>query len=340
VITTGGAEDAVQTLALALHSAGVDFFVIVPPRTELVGNEDELFPFEIVEVGAPGASQTEFIRAAGDLLLNRLQTFDVIWSQSHGSQRLAERLPNTPQLATYHESGELQSGHTQRLPNLWFRFVSDSQRGIWAREDWEQSRSTAIHYGFDNGEQMRRCASEEYHLYVADLSWGKRKGVHIVLELAFMNPDELFHIYGGGSAPAIKNMLATVGGLLPNVVVMGQLERGAMHTRVFCRAQTLLMPTQIPEAFELAIAEAMMNGVPVVGSNFGALPELLQGDERLGIATGSIEKMSAALTRDYDRDFIAKRAAEHFSSRREVAQLLQYSRSMLSSMSSKNGEEL
>ncbi len=43
----------------------------------------------------------------------------------------------------------------------------------------------------------------------------------------------------------------------------------------FAGAKALLFPTQVNEAFGLPVAEALMSGTPVIASNRGAMPELL-----------------------------------------------------------------
>jgi glycosyltransferase involved in cell wall biosynthesis len=44
---------------------------------------------------------------------------------------------------------------------------------------------------------------------------------------------------------------------------------------IFAAAKALLFPTQVNEAFGLPVAEALMSGTPVITSNHGAMPEIL-----------------------------------------------------------------
>ena len=53
------------------------------------------------------------------------------------------------------------------------------------------------------------------------------------------------------------------------------LIHGELKAETFAAAQALLFPTQMNEAFGLPVAEALMSGTPVIASNFGAMPELL-----------------------------------------------------------------
>jgi len=44
---------------------------------------------------------------------------------------------------------------------------------------------------------------------------------------------------------------------------------------IFAAAKALLFPTQVNEAFGLPVAEALMSGTPVIASDRGAMPEVL-----------------------------------------------------------------
>jgi glycosyltransferase involved in cell wall biosynthesis len=53
------------------------------------------------------------------------------------------------------------------------------------------------------------------------------------------------------------------------------LIHGELKAETFAAARALLFPTQMNEAFGLPVAEALMSGTPVIASNYGAMPELL-----------------------------------------------------------------
>jgi glycosyltransferase involved in cell wall biosynthesis len=50
---------------------------------------------------------------------------------------------------------------------------------------------------------------------------------------------------------------------------------GELKAEAFTAARALLFPTQMNEAFGLPVAEALMSGTPVIASNKGAMPELV-----------------------------------------------------------------
>jgi len=51
---------------------------------------------------------------------------------------------------------------------------------------------------------------------------------------------------------------------------------GEVKAERFAAAKALLFPTQFNEAFGLPVAEALMSGTPVIASNRGAMPEVLE----------------------------------------------------------------
>jgi glycosyltransferase involved in cell wall biosynthesis len=53
------------------------------------------------------------------------------------------------------------------------------------------------------------------------------------------------------------------------------LINGELKAETFTAARALLFPTQTNEAFGLPVAEALMSGTPVIASNNGAMPEVL-----------------------------------------------------------------
>jgi glycosyltransferase involved in cell wall biosynthesis len=55
--------------------------------------------------------------------------------------------------------------------------------------------------------------------------------------------------------------------------------RGVRKAELFAGAKALLFPTQLPEAFGLVMAEALMSGTPVICSDRGACPEIISAAE-------------------------------------------------------------
>jgi len=85
---------------------------------------------------------------------------------------------------------------------------------------------------------------------------------------------------------------------------------------LFKKCDALLFPVRWHEPFGIAILEAYSQGLPVICSNYGSLPELV--NNKTGIVCGSYKEFEAAIAKDkntFDGASIRKYAEEHFSSR-------------------------
>jgi glycosyltransferase involved in cell wall biosynthesis len=118
------------------------------------------------------------------------------------------------------------------------------------------------------------------------------KGVYIfariVRELAQRRPDiPILVTQGRSRADALANpalgLSSHVLGQFPNaatcdgrnIVVMPALPPQQFRSAVYSITKLLLMPSLCNESFGLVAAEAMLNGIPVLASNRGALPETI-----------------------------------------------------------------
>ncbi|NJC28362.1 glycosyltransferase involved in cell wall biosynthesis [Lewinella antarctica] len=94
----------------------------------------------------------------------------------------------------------------------------------------------------------------------------------------------------------------------------------AERDKLLGSALALLHPISFDEPFGLSVAEAMMTGTPVIATNRGSMPELIE-DGRTGFLTSSVETAVAAVEKvsDLDRRYVADRALDRFSVERMVA---------------------
>ena len=67
---------------------------------------------------------------------------------------------------------------------------------------------------------------------------------------------------------------------LSRVRFLGHVESGAL-ARIFEQASVVVLPSQVPETFGLSVAEAMAQGVPVLVSDSGNLPDLVNSPEQV-----------------------------------------------------------
>ena len=101
----------------------------------------------------------------------------------------------------------------------------------------------------------------------------EEKGIEVVLELARNLPHIPFKVAGDGP------MMAQLSQEVPdNMVLLGQLEQREVLP-LFHDARIVLVPSLNDEPFGLVAIEAMGQGTPVLLSNTGAFPELIQEGE-------------------------------------------------------------
>lgn len=79
-----------------------------------------------------------------------------------------------------------------------------------------------------------------------------------------------------------------------NVTCVGYVS-GERKAALLAGAKALFFPVQGPETFGLPIAEALMSGTPVIGSNNGSVPELVTPD--VGFTCGTVDEYAAAAER-------------------------------------------
>jgi glycosyltransferase involved in cell wall biosynthesis len=107
----------------------------------------------------------------------------------------------------------------------------------------------------------------------------KEKGVDVLVKAAARMTDKrVFYAFvTSGSYEEFKTM---VGGVVPsNVIYVGPVEYSKLHF-YYNAADIFVLPSQKREGFSRAVLEAVLCGTPVVVSNVGCLPEVV--NSRIG----------------------------------------------------------
>lgn len=123
----------------------------------------------------------------------------------------------------------------------------------------------------DPGDRDPSRPDEGFALFVGRLS--PEKGVDVLLEAAAAAPAMPLLVIGDGPERPRLEALKTQHGM-DNVTFVGERPR----TEVFDlmrRARVLVVPSQWHEPFGHVVAEAFACGLPVIASDLGALPELV-----------------------------------------------------------------
>lgn len=120
------------------------------------------------------------------------------------------------------------------------------------------------------------------------------KGVETLLAVARMLPHVRFRIVGDGSD---RHRFMDVAKDLSNVVFDGFLDRRAL-AEAYCTARALVVPSRWYEPFGLVMLEAMSEGVPVIVSDRGGLPEIIDHGQNGFVFPAGNAPALAMLVRD------------------------------------------
>jgi glycosyltransferase involved in cell wall biosynthesis len=154
----------------------------------------------------------------------------------------------------------------------------------------------------------------------------EEKGVSLLLDaLAGLSGDWRAVILGGGPQRDTLVAQAEAAGIAGRVTWLGQVASTDMPN-LYHRIDTLALPSLTrpnwKEQFGRVLVEAMCSGVPVVGSDSGAIPSVV-GDAGLVVPEGDVSALRGALARLRDEPGLAAhfasagraRALAHFTQR-------------------------
>src|SRR5690606_38779743 len=116
----------------------------------------------------------------------------------------------------------------------------------------------------------------DYLLYFGRLDWN-HKGLDVLLQAMEMlvdaYPDLRMKVAGRGKDAERLLREARTAGIRENIELIGGVD-DETRAELFSGARILLMPSRF-EGFGMVAAEAMAAGVPVIASNTGSLPEVV-----------------------------------------------------------------
>jgi glycosyltransferase involved in cell wall biosynthesis len=161
-------------------------------------------------------------------------------------------------------------------PTVPGRLVADPIRDNWifVSRTLAQSlgRTRYVLNGIDPHDYQFVSVKQDYFLFIASMDWADHKGLGLALDLA---EKAGIRLIVAGTAKT-KETVALVASRCraAGAIYLGDV-RGGEKAALFANARGLLFPTQVNEAFGLAITEALMSGTPVICSSNGACAELV-----------------------------------------------------------------
>ena len=175
------------------------------------------------------------------------------------------------------------------------------------------------------------------------------KGLGILLRAAaLLEGDWRLRLVGGGPARDEMASLAQSLGIDGRVSFLGQLPSADLPAE-YQRLDALILPSltraRWKEQFGRVLVEAMASGVPVIGSDSGAIPQVI-GDAGLIAPEGDVGKLAAAMQKLMEapqlREELARRGRErflaHFTHERIAEATVAVYREMMNSQACGAGE--
>ena len=144
------------------------------------------------------------------------------------------------------------------------------------------------------------------------------KGVATLLQALAKAPEHSFHILGDG--PEKVNLERISNELGPKNVVFHGFLTGKELENAFWGAKYAVVPSDCYETFSYAVQEAFSHGIPVIGSDLGAIPELVQEGETgylfpAGNSDILAQKIQKILENDENREKMGKNAQKFIENR-------------------------
>ena len=185
-----------------------------------------------------------------------------------------------------------------------FLTPSDYMRRKLIGGGFPEEKIRAIHYGVDPEKIRARFDHDGYVLSYGRLS--EEKGVETVIRAAKQLPDIRFKIVGTGPEEAKLHALAHGS---DNIEFVG-FRSGEALWDLLRGSLCVLIPSRVHENFPLTALEAISAGKPVIGSNVGGMPEVVE-DHVTGllVAPNDLHGWVEAIMRlAYDEDLRLKLA--------------------------------
>lgn len=166
---------------------------------------------------------------------------------------------------------------------------------------------------------------EDYFLWMAGTDWGEGKGLFTTIRMA---KKLRFKLKIAGTGRNEENIKAIKILCDDKIEYIGSVN-GKEKAEVLSKAKALILLTKLNDACPTTVSEAMLSGTPVIGSTFGAMPELIKPgvgficdtEQDFAKAILSINKISPVDCFLY--------GMENLSSHAAAAKYLQYYKNMI-----------
>jgi glycosyltransferase involved in cell wall biosynthesis len=134
---------------------------------------------------------------------------------------------------------------------------------------FDKGKIVVNNYGMDTAHMNPSFSHDGYFLFVGRLNI--EKGIETIIKLAEITPDIKYKIVGRGVDMDYLHELADG---LDNIEFLG-FRTGDALAKLYKGACAVLLPSYVHEVFPLVLLEAMAYGKPVIASDVGGIPEIV-----------------------------------------------------------------
>jgi glycosyltransferase involved in cell wall biosynthesis len=186
--------------------------------------------------------------------------------------------------------------------------ISDAQRA----DNPDVPYAATVHNGIALDAYPYRTDKDDYLVYIGRAN--ADKGPREAIEITRRAGRPLQMILKRGEAPEREYFEREVEPVLSNDVTLHENVSHETKVELLGRARAMIFPIRWPEPFGLVMVEAMACGTPVVTTNWGAAPEVVD-DGVTGFRRDGTDDLVEALGRvgDIDPSACRKRVEDHFS---------------------------
>ena len=326
----GGIELVVSTLAEELHMLGHDVTLLASGDSKtsatLYSIQKEATQAKTHHIDTELESAYDFrsMVTAADFL--ETHEFDIIHNNAEWLFLPFARRLRSPVVTTCHKNYKQAPAKGRMLmefKELPYVSISNSQRELLP----ELNYVSTIHHGIDLGPYEFNDTPEDYLLFLGRITpqknltgaieIAKRTNTKLLIAAKIDLKDEPY--YKAEIEPLIDG---------ESIVYLGEVGLSE-KVKLLKNAKALLSPVTWSEPFGMVNIEAMACGTPVIGSNWGALPEIITPET--GFACDTLEDMCSAVERldTIERRKCRERVEERFNARTMTHQYVELYKSLL-----------
>lgn len=178
------------------------------------------------------------------------------------------------------------------MPNSEFVMNKHIERGI-------DAKKMHVMYNYVDIPKVEYEGSRDYYLYFGRLS--EEKGVMTTIGAFEKMPELKLVIMGSGSlSEQVEKKAASVG----NIEFIGS-RQGREILEYVAKAKAVIVPSEWDEPLPRTILEAYSQGTPVIGTNRGGIPELIEENTGYIFEAGNIDSLIDAVQKTEDMDSIS-----------------------------------